>query len=388
MKAGRTWSTGCALRYRRRNMSIALEDIVSRITDYYGFDGELISCSPFGNGHINDTFLLVYTLGNGENRYVLQKINKYVFHHPDELMENGVAVTAHLRKKVVEAGGDPEREVLRFVPAKNGLYYYLDDDEEYWRISCFIDNTISRDTASSPEDLYTTGLAFGHFQSLLSDYPANTLYETIPGFHDTRSRFERFKTVVARDVACRAESCKEEIAFILDRESIARYSMDSYDRGEIPLRVTHNDTKLNNLLIDKNTEKALCVIDLDTVMPGFSMNDFGDAIRSGACTAAEDELDLIKVHCDLAFYEAFTKGFIEGCAGKLTPHEIEILPMGALGITYEQAIRFLTDYLEGDVYYKTSYDLHNLVRTRTQIKMVLEMEEKWDEICSMIRRYC
>ncbi len=368
-------------------MSIAIEEIVARITDYYGFEGELTSFCPFGNGVINDTFLLIYKMGDKESRYVLQKINKYVFHHPDELMENAVAVTAHLRKRVAEAGGDPEREVLRFIPARNGMYYYLDDEGEYWRISAFIENTVSRDVATSPEDMYTTGLAFGHFQSLLSDYPAKTLYDTIPGFHDTRSRFERFKAVVAKDAAGRAQTCKEEIEFILEREKVARYSMDSYDRGEIPLRVTHNDTKLNNLLIDKYTGKALCVIDLDTVMPGFSMNDFGDAIRSGACTAAEDEPDLSKVHCDLDFYEAFTKGFIEGCAGKLTPHEIEILPMGALGITYEQAIRFLTDYLEGDVYYKTAYDLHNLVRTRTQIRMVMEIEEKWGEICGMIRRY-
>ena len=368
-------------------MSIPIETIVSRITDYYGFEGELKSFFPFGNGHINDTFLLVYRQGEKENRVVLQKINKYVFHHPDELMENGVAVTAHLRKKVAEAGGDPEREVLRFIQAKNGMYYYLDDEEEYWRISAYIDHTVSHDVAASPEDMYTTGLAFGHFQSQLFDYPAKTLYDTIPGFHDTRSRFARFQKVVADDVAGRAASCRDEIAFILERETLARYSMDSYDRGEIPLCVTHNDTKLNNLLIDEASGKALCVIDLDTVMPGFSMNDFGDAIRSGACTAAEDEPDLSLVHCDLAFYEAFTRGFIEGCAGRLTPHEIETLPMGALGITYEQAIRFLTDYLEGDVYYKTAYDLHNLVRTRTQIKMVQEMEEKWDEICVMIRRY-
>ncbi len=367
-------------------MSLSIEEILPRITEYYGFGGRLKEAAPFGNGHINDTVLLTYEEDGRESRYVLQRINKYVFHHPDELMENGVGVTAHLRKKVAEAGGDPEREVLRFVPARNGKYYYLDDAEDYWRISKYIENTLSRDTASSPDDLYETGLAFGHFQSLLADYPAQTLYDTIPGFHDTRSRFARFRTVLEKDPFSRAASCPEEIAFILEREKLARYSMDSYDRGEIPLRVTHNDTKLNNLLIDRDTGRAICVIDLDTVMPGFTMNDFGDAIRSGAITAEEDEPDLSKVHCDLKLYEAFTKGFIEGCAGNLTPHEIEILPMGALGITYEQALRFLTDYLEGDPYFKTAYPDHNLVRTRTQVKMVLEMEDKWEEICGIIRR--
>ncbi len=368
-------------------MSLSFEKKLSQITDYYGFEGILKSSEAFGNGHINDTYLLIYEQDGKETKYVLQKINKYVFHHPDELMENAVGVTAHLREKVKADGGNPEREVLRFVRAKNGLFYYLDVDGEYWRISYYIENTISRDVAESPEDLYVTGLAFGHFQSQLSDYPADTLFHTIPGFHDTRSRFERFQTVLKEDAAGRVKECASEISFILEREKLARYSMDSYDRGEIPLRVTHNDTKLNNLLIDKASGKAICVIDLDTVMPGFSMNDFGDAIRSGACTADEDEKDLSKVHCDLTLYEAFTRGFIEGCAGKLTPHETEILPMGALGITYEQALRFLTDYLEGDVYYKTAYPEHNLIRTRTQIKMVLEMEAMWDDICAIIRRY-
>ena len=368
-------------------MLLSENDIFSQITAYYGFGGILKSADPFGNGHINDTFLLVYEQDGRTDRYVLQKINKYVFHHPDELMENAVGVTEHLRKKIKASGGDPEREVLCFVSAQNGKYYYLDGDGDYWRISRYIENTISRDTADSPEDLYVTGLAFGRFQSQMSDYPADSLYYTIPGFHDTRNRFERFKTVLEKNVAGRVKECEKEIAFILEREKLARYSMDSYDRGEIPLRVTHNDTKLNNLLIDRETGKAICVIDLDTVMPGFSMNDFGDAIRSGASTADEDEKDLSKVCCDLERYEAYTKGFIEGCSGKLTRHEIEILPMGALGITYEQALRFLTDYLEGDVYYKTAYPEHNLIRTRTQMRLVEEMEAREDEIRQIIERY-
>lgn len=357
------------------------------IVNFYGIEGNFKSAAPFGNGNINSTFLLTYDVNGAERKYVLQKINKYVFHHPDELMANTVAVTDYLRKKVIEHGGDGEREVLKVVPAANGAVFYIDDEGEYWRITRFIEDAVSYDMVRSLDDFYQTGLAFGSFQSELSDFPADTLYYTIPGFHDTRARFERFKTVVKENKAGRADSCKAEIDFILDREALARYSMDSYDRGEIPLRVTHNDTKLNNLMIDNKTGKAICVLDLDTVMPGFVMMDFGDAIRTGACTAMEDEPDVSKVRCDLELYEAFAKGFIEGCRDKLTPHEIDTLPMGALGITYEQAMRFLTDYLEGDVYYRTEYPEHNLVRTRTQVKMVQELEAKKDEIDRIIAKY-
>ena len=362
------------------------EEKLKKIIDFYGFKGTLKNNGNYGNGHINDTILLEFDNDGVISKYVLQKINKYVFHHPDELMQNMKGITEHLKNKVAEAGGDPSREVLTIVYAKDGSMFWIDENEDYWRVTEFIGGASSHDIVEKPEDFYITGLAFGKFQSQLSDYPADTLYYTIPGFHDTRARYNNFLKTVEADKAGRVSECADEIKFILDRKDLAYYSMDSYDKGELPIRVTHNDTKLNNLLLDDKTGEAICVLDLDTVMPGFAMTDFGDAIRTGACTALEDEPDVDKVHCDLTLYEAFAKGFIKGCDGKLTDHEIDTLPMGALGITYEQALRFLADYLEGDVYYKTAYPEHNLVRTHTQIRMVEEMEAKWDQIQEIIKR--
>jgi len=366
---------------------IATDPKIQKILDFYSFKGELKEAKAFGNGHINDTILLTYDINGIDKKYVLQKINKYVFHHPDELMANMVGVTNHIKKKVIEAGGDPEREVLTVVPAAGGDIFYIDDKEDYWRVTRFITGATSHDIVEKPEDFYLTGIAFGHFQNQLFDYPINTLYETIPGFHDTRARYNNFIKTVEENKSGRAGNVAKEIKFILDRKELAYYSMDSYDKGELPLRVTHNDTKINNLMIDDVTGKAICVLDLDTVMPGFAMMDFGDAIRTGACTGLEDEKDLDLVHLDLNLYEQYAKGFIEGIDGKLTAHEVETFPMGALGITYEQALRFLADYIDGDVYYKTAYPEHNLVRTLTQIRMVEEMEANWDKIQNIIAIY-
>ena len=363
------------------------ESNICKVIDAYAFPGELLSREAFGNGHINDTICLTYNVDGKIKKYVLQKINKYVFHHPDELMDNTVRVTEHIRKKVIADGGDSEREVLSVVLTADGRTFCTDDDDDYWRVTEFIENSESREAIDKPDDFYQTGLAFGHFQNQLSDFPAETLYETIPGFHNTRSRFDNFVKTVEEDPCGRADECREEINFILERKDLAYYAMNSYEKGELPLRVTHNDTKINNLMFDKTTGRPLCVIDLDTVMPGFAMYDFGDAIRTGANTGAEDEPDVSKIACDLELYEAFAKGFIEGCEGKLTGHEIDTLPMGALGITYEQALRFLEDYIKGDVYYKTAYAKHNLVRTHTQIKLVQDMENKWDEIQKIISKY-
>ena len=350
----------------------------------FAIPGELKKAAPFGNGHINDTVLLVFEADGCEKKYVLQKINKYVFKHPDELMANMRGVTDFLKKKIVLEGGDPERETLTIIPAKDGLDYVIDEDGEYWRVTAFLENTVSYEVSGSTEDFYLTGEAFGHFQSQLSDYPAGTLFETIPDFHNTRARYLNFQKVVEEDKAGRVNECREEIEFILSRKDLAFFSMESYERGDLPLRVTHNDTKINNLLFDTVEHKPVCVIDLDTVMPGFAMNDFGDALRIGASTAAEDEPDVSKVKCDLALYGAFARGFLRGCEGKLTEKEIDTLPIGARGIAYEQALRFLADYLEGDVYYKIAYPEHNLVRTHTQMKMVQEMEENADKIREII----
>jgi len=365
-------------------MSYTPDDNTKKILDYYGLPGELIDMHAFGNGHINDTICVEYDLEGKRKRYVLQKINKYIFPDAKALMDNTLNVTEHIRKKVVAEGGDPKREVLNVVPAANGDWYYEDESGDCWRITRFIEGASSHDMATGTEDFYITGKAFGHFQSQLSDYPAATLHEVIPGFHNTRKRYEGFERTVKDNKAGRADTCRDEIQFILERKALACYAMDSLDKGELPLRVTHNDTKINNLMIDDETGIPICVIDLDTVMPGLAMFDFGDGIRTGANTGAEDEPDLSKVSCDLGLYEAFAKGFIEGCDGKLTDHEIETLPMGALGITYEQALRFLADYIDGDIYYKTAYPEHNLVRARTQIKLVQDMENKWAQIQSII----
>lgn len=374
------------VRKEKMNSSIADSEL-KVILDFFGFPGILTEISPLGNGHINDTLLLCYSDKGTVKRYVLQKINKFVFNHPDELMENTMRVTEHIRRKLELSGGDCERGALRIVPASNGDKYYIDSKGDYWRVTKFVENTVCLEAVSGPEEFYECGLAFGTFQSQLADYPAETLYYTIPGFHDTRARYQKFKKTVEEDRSGRLKECREEAEFILRHEALANWAMEKADRKELPIRVTHNDTKLNNVMFDERTGKAVCVLDLDTVMPGLAMNDYGDAIRYGACTAAEDEKDLEKVHCDLALVEAYTKGFIEGCSGNLTDYEIDTLHMGAIGLTYEQAMRFLTDFLEGDVYFKTDYPEHNLVRTRTQIKMERELEKYSDDIQKIIKKY-
>ena len=371
------------------------------IMNHFQHPGRVISIEPYGNGHINDTYLVSLgkigdsdeTSGTCEGkktdvtRLILQRMNRTVFVKPVELMENIQNVTSYLKEKIREAGGDPMRETLNVIPAGDGKAYYLDEDGEYWRVYYFIENTFCYDQADTPELFAASGLAFGNFQRLLADYPAETLHETITGFHDTRARFARFKEVLAEDKCGRAASVQKEIQFVLEHEDVANAFAKMLDAGELPLRVTHNDTKLNNIMMDKETGKGICVIDLDTVMPGLVMNDFGDSIRFGASTAAEDETDLSKVSCDLGLFEAYTESFIKGCGGKLTGKEIELLPLGAKTMTFECGMRFLTDYLEGDVYFKIHRENHNLDRCRTQFKLVEDMEKKWDRMCAIVKNY-
>lgn len=352
------------------------------------FEGVFVKEQSWGNGHINDTFLLLYEDEKKQTRkYILQQMNKGIFKNPVELMENVMGVTTYLRKLIIANGGDPERETLNVIPAKDGKPYYVDSKEEYWRAYLFIEGAESLEKVENPNDFYESAVAFGHFQQMLADYPAETLHETIKGFHDTRARLETFKKVVESDVCGRAALVKDEIDFVLSREHIADCFGDLLEKGEISLRVTHNDTKSNNVMIDKATGKGICVIDLDTVMPGLAMNDFGDSIRFGASTAEEDEQDLNKVWCDMELFELYTKGFIEGCGGKLTKREIELLPMGAMVMTYECGMRFLADYLEGDVYFKIHRENQNLDRARTQFKLVADMEAKWDTMAEIVKKY-
>ena len=354
----------------------------------FQLDGMVMSAIPYGSGHINDTFLVALRREDGsDGRVLLQRMNSSIFTKPVELMENILNVTSYLREVIIKNGGDPERETLNVINTKDGKPYFVDSEGQYWRCYIFIENARSYDKVETPEDFYQSALAFGNFQRLLANYPAETLHETIVGFHDTKARFEVFKKAIADDVCGRAASVKDEIDFYLAREDVANVFGDMLANGEVPLRVTHNDTKLNNVMLDDATRKGICVIDLDTVMPGLAMNDFGDSIRFGASTAAEDEKDLDKVWCDMDLFDIYAKGFIEGCGGKLTAKEIEMLPMGAKVMTYECGMRFLTDYLQGDTYFKVHREGHNLDRCRTHIKLIQDMEAKWDIMNDIIKKY-
>lgn len=355
---------------------------------HFQYEGDLVSEGPYGSGHINDTFLLAFDVeGEGKRNVILQRMNNEVFSDPEGLMENIVGVTSYLRKKIIDDGGDPDRETLNVIPTVDGKDYYVDEAGDYWRSYKFITDATSYDKVEKPEHFYQSAVAFGHFQCMLADYPAETLHETIVGFHDTKARFATFKKVVEEDVMGRAASVEKEIQFVLEHEDVANYFSDLLAKGEIPLRVTHNDTKLNNIMIDNKTGKGICVIDLDTVMPGLAMNDFGDSIRFGASTAAEDEMDLSKVSCSMELFDLYAKGFIEGCDGKLTKREIELMPMGAKTMTFECGMRFLTDYLQGDTYFKVHREGHNLDRCRTQFKLVEDMEKKWYTMQEIVNKY-
>lgn len=369
-------------------MSKVTKERLHAIISNFQFEGELVNISSHGNGHINDTFLLEFAMEDGKvEKKILQRINKNVFPKPDEVMENIMNVTSYLNKIICANGGDPLRETLNVVPAIDGKPYYQENEDDYWRVYIFITDAVSYDMVEKPEDFYESAVSFGNFQRLLADYPAETLHETIVKFHDTRARFATFKKAVEEDVMGRAAEVAEEIKFVLDREDVANCFSEMLDKGELPLRVTHNDTKLNNIMMDKETRKGICVVDLDTVMPGLAMNDFGDSIRFGASTAAEDEKDLSKVSCDMGLFEIYTKGFLEGCGGKLTQKEVELLPMGAKVMTYECGMRFLTDYLQGDTYFKIHRPEHNLDRCRTQFKLVTDMEEKWETMKEIVEKY-
>ena len=349
---------------------------IKKLTNVFALDGKPVSWREFGHGHINSTLKVTTDTGA---EYVLQKINKYVFRNPIRLMSNVVAVTKYLRERVE----DPKM-AMHVVMTKRGNSYYRDSEGDFWRMYDFL-HGFCLDAPESDEDFYQSGIAFGRFQEQLSDFPAETLYETIPEFHNTIDRYRQFKASVAVDPLGRVANVREEVDFVLAHEEIGSTLQKMRESGELPLRVTHNDTKLNNVLLDRKTRKALCVLDLDTVMPGLSAHDFGDSIRFGAATAAEDEQDLRKMHLDLHMFEVYTKGFLES-ATKLTDKEVEMLPMGALIMTLEVGLRFLKDYIDGDLYFKTAYPEHNLVRARTQLKLVADMESKMDEMKAIVAK--
>lgn len=339
-------------------------------------DGTPVNCRTYGHGHINATYMVTT---DTERRYILQRVNRHVFKDPKALMENVGAICSFLRTHA-----ENPSEALNFLPAADGRYYYIDGAGEYWRCYEFADG-ICLEAPETEQDFYESAIAFGRFQEMLATFPAETLHETIPEFHNTVDRYRIFKEALAKDVCGRAAGVQAEIDFILAREQEAGTLHTLREQGELPLRVTHNDTKLNNVLLDKKTRKALCVLDLDTVMPGLSLYDFGDSIRFGAATAAEDEQDLSKMSLNLSLFETYTRGYLTACKS-LTKREIELLPLGAKIITLELAVRFLTDYLEGDHYFKVQYETHNLVRARTQLKLVADMEAKWREMNDIVAK--
>ncbi|AYV34112.1 aminoglycoside phosphotransferase family protein [Erysipelothrix rhusiopathiae] len=355
-----------------------------KILNQFQLDGDIVSCELYGNGHINDTYR-VETLNDV---YILQRINTHVFKKPELLMENIGRVTRFIQDKINKQGGDSSRESLTLIPTLDQSDYAVDEGGNYWRVYRFIQNTISYDLVLEVKDFYESGRAFGNFQYMLSDFPVSSLHSTIENFHHTPRRFEQFKKAVSNDVMNRSRTCEAEIQFILERESFMNTLWDLYDKGSLKLKVTHNDTKLNNVLLDADSGEGVCVIDLDTVMPGFALDDFGDSIRFGASTALEDERDLSKVHFDLDLYRAYVEGFVEGANGSLTNLEIELFPVGAKMMTLECGMRFLTDYLEGDVYFKTTDSMHNLARTRTQLKLVSDMEDSWTDMQAIASAYC
>lgn len=370
--------------------SIAIPEdapILNEVLSAFTFPETLLGAVRYGQGHINDTFCVICQPREGDCvRFILQGLSSAAFPHPEELMENFAGITAFLREKILSSGGDPARETLSLVKTRDGKDFYRDSTGKVWRLMPFVENTDCFQSAT-PELFEASARTFGRFQYMLQDYPAQTLHETIARFHDTENRYEKFIAALEADKLGRAGDVQPEIRFVLDRKADCSVALQALREGRLPLRVTHNDTKLNNILIDRDTHEGICVIDLDTTMPGLSINDFGDSIRFGANHCREDEKDLGKVSFDIGLYEVFTRGFLEGAQGSLTEEELKYLPWGTRLMTLECGIRFLTDYLEGDRYFHIQYPGQNLDRCRTQFKLVKDMERQFDAMSAVVEKY-
>ena len=364
------------------------EKLLNEALAAYDFGGQLVGAVRYGSGHINDTFVVHTQPGEDPcRRFILQRISSAAFKHPDEVMANIVGVTSFLGEKIKEAGGNPARETMSVWATKSGENFYTDSEGGAWRVYPFVEDTICLQKAETPELFAASARAFGKFQRMLKDYPADTLYETIPKFHDTEDRLAKLKAAVAADVMGRVKEVGPELTYVQEREADCSVTLSALRDGRLPLRVTHNDTKLNNILIDRESGEGICVIDLDTVMPGLAINDFGDSIRFGANHSAEDERDLTKVNFDLELFDVYAAGFLEGAGGALTETELDYLPWGAKLMTLECGIRFLTDYLEGDHYFRIHREGQNLDRCRTQFKLVSDMEAAWDDMKAVVDKY-
>jgi Ser/Thr protein kinase RdoA (MazF antagonist) len=362
----------------------AMRDIAGR----FQIGGTVVRCGPYGSGHINDTFEVVMK-GAPRQRYIFQRINHRIFRNVEGLMENISRVTRHLRSRLEKTpGSDPDRETLTLIPARDGRCFLRTDAGEYWRAYIFIEGATTHDVCKGPEQAGQAAQAFQRFQAALVDLPGGPLHETIPYFHHTPRRFSALKEAIEKDSAGRKDSAREAIEFALEREAMTSVITNLLETGDLPGRVTHNDTKLNNVMIDDQTGKGVCVIDLDTVMNGSALYDFGDMVRTSTPVCLEDEPDLSKVDINLDVFEALVRGYTQNAKGFLTRTECEHLAFAGRLITFTIGIRFLTDYLSGDVYFRTHRPGHNLDRARVQFRLVATMEKHRGRMEQTVKRYC
>lgn len=359
---------------------------IKHVLPEFQFEGKYQSVEELHSGNINRTYRLEYAQGGQALHYALQYINNYVFKDPVKVMRNIERVTGHLRDRLVAEGMDPRRNVLALVPCRTGETLYRDAEGGFWRAYHFIENATAYDQVRETRQFFEAGRGFGMFQRRLFDFPAEELYETIPNFHHTTKRFYAFVQSVADDKAGRVAELEDEIEFFFERRRMMGQIVKLLAEGKLPVRVTHNDTKVNNVMIDDVTGEAICVIDLDTVMPGSALYDYGDAIRFGASTAAEDEPDLSKISLDMEKFEQFTRGFFQETKGFLTREELLLMPLGAKVMACELAMRFLGDYIDGDLYFKVKSPEHNLVRARAQMKLLTDIEAKYDRMTEFVEK--
>lgn len=365
---------------------VQAEQTVEEAVAAFPLEGIHVGAVRYGEGHINDTFCVYRQLKSGDTkRYILQRISSEVFKNVQGLMANIRGVCDWAVASVERRGGDTEREAMNLLKTNEGDDYFVDSTGEAWRCYLFVEDTYTLQEVENSEQFAASARSFGEFFKLLEDYPAEELHETIPNFHDTRDRYHLFLEAIEANPLDRVKDIQAEIAWVHAREDDCNVLMDALDEGTLPLRVTHNDTKLNNVLFDKATDRGICVIDLDTVMPGLIVNDFGDAIRFGANDNAEDESDMSKVNFRLDLYEIYLQAYLEACGDRLTRAEQDHLPWGARMMTLECGIRFLTDYILGDTYFSTQRPGQNLDRARTQFKLVEQMEEQWDGMNEILK---
>lgn len=361
---------------------------IASVLKKFGVDFNTFRVDTFHSGHINCTYRVDVRNGGKNDSFILQRINTFVFKNPVGIMQNIDKVTGHIRQSLINDGIDPNGRVLDYLKRENGDNFYFEDEKTFWRGYHYIDNSITYDQAEDPQVLQNAGHSFGMFQKQLSDFPMEELLDTLPNFHNTPVRMKNLFDAYEEDAHGRASEVAEEIRLFRENEDLWSRLEQMRQEGSIPLRVTHNDTKYNNILIDKDSGEAVCVIDLDTVTPGLCAYDFGDAIRFSANTAAEDEPDTAKVSLNLALYEAFASGFIPVVSTFCSKEELESLALGAVTMTFEVAARFIEDYLRGDVYFKTYRDKHNLERGRNQLTLALDMKEKLEKMQEINRSYC